>query len=216
MVMQQLRAAADAAGKFDRNVIAQYTERLMLAREVGVKQGNLEPVVGTVRFTTDGASQIAAGTFRTVFAEACGQSANSGIVQTDADSTFFGGKIPAGVMFILFGMGFEVEATQLTVDDISTLCRNTSVQVNLRQTPVKAGSLRDWPSVSGPRGQGNGNLDNGYKPLEPAIVLQPLEDFTIVVEVQRTITLSQANTNYDLHVTHPNVRIYDPLVLGKS
>jgi hypothetical protein len=197
--------------------LAGYVQTLLDSRAVDTRQGNLEAVASTVAFQTDGAGLIPAGTFRTFFQDNLGQAAASGMIQTLADSNLFGGQIPSGVALILYGLGFSIECdVAFTSEDVYALARNLSILANLRGTPVQAGSVRDWPDILGPRGVGLGNQDGGTVPLDPPIVLLPLQTWAVKVTCERPVTLSNVSTEYRVHLRCPAQRIYDPLVLGKS
>ena len=201
----------------DSAQLAGYVQTLLDARAVDTRQGNLEVVTSTVAFLTDGAGLIPAGQFRTLFQDNQGQAAASGMIQTLADSNLFGGKIPSGVCILLFGLGFSVECdAAFTSEDVYKLARNLSVLANLRGTPVQTGSVRDWPDILGPRGVGLGNQTGGVVPLDPPIVLLPLQDWTVKLTLERPVTLSNPATEYRVHLRCPSQRLYDPLVLGKS
>ena len=201
----------------DSAQLAGFVQTLLDARAVDTRQGNLEIVASTVAFVTDGAGLIPQGQFRTFFQDTLGQNQASGMVQTLADSNLFGGQIPSGVCILLYGLGFSVECDKaFTSEDAYKLCRNLSILPNLRGTPVNAGSVRDWPDILGPRGVGIGNQTNGVVPLDPPIVLLPLQTWNVKVTLERAVTLSNVSTEYRVHVRAPSQRIYDPLVLGKS
>lgn len=198
-------------------LLGNYVNQLRAARKVNVRQGNVEPVTGTVRFVTAAGGVLAAGLQRTAFLDNIGEATSSGLAQTAADGTLFGGKIPSGEVIVLRGMGLSVESDgAFTAQDVEILGRNLAVQMQLRRTPVLMGSVRDWPDFLGPRGVGNGNNTDGVIPFTPAVVLEPLQDFTMLVTIVRPITLSLALTAYDVHFRFPDLKLYDPMVLGKS
>lgn len=206
----------------DENLLYEYVRVLKLARKVNVRQGNVEAVTATVQFVTDAAALIPFGTRRIAFQDNLGELNSSGVVggQTRADGNLFGGKIPSGEMILMRGFGLNVESdAAITAQVVNQIGRNVGVTMQLRRTPVNMGSVRDWPEVIGARGTGNGNSDRGTIPFTPPLVLEPLQDYTVefVVERQVGITLvGFANTPVDVHVRCPSLRIYDPIVLGKS
>jgi hypothetical protein len=208
-----------AAVLHDRELLAGYVQTLKMARAVDVRQGSLEIVTATVAFDVGVAGAIAQGVKRTAFLDNLNDNQSSGLVQTYADGNLFGGKIPSGELVILRGMGINIEATdpEITAQDINQIGRNISVLFQLRRTPVNAGSVRDWPELIGARGTGNGNPDSGVVPFSPPVVLEPLQDYTVTFEVVRPISLTvEEGSQILLHIRNPAMRVYDPIVLGKS
>lgn len=201
----------------DSAAVREELRQLRAARAVDVRQGNLEVIFSTVRFTA------VAGTIATqariAFLDQLGTGANSGIVQTRADSNFFGGQVPAGQIHVLGGMGISLysEQGQITALDITKFARNVSIRVNLRNNPVFAGSLANWPSIEGARGEGNGNTTYGIRSWAPAVVLEPLQNYSVDVIVERAMAaMAVPAGNYDVQIWHPSTRIYDPNVLQRG
>jgi len=196
----------------------QYIDELEKATQANARQGNLEVVMGSVAFETDGAGVIAAGAAQRMFQDGLNQAAAGGLVLTYADATLFFGKVPSGQIFILRAMGFGIYCVEAaaSAQDVEILGRTTRVTTNLRNTPVPSGNVTQWPTETGARTTGNGNVTDGSRPLDPGIVLQPNHDFTIDFEVVRQVTLSQVDSTYIIQAFLPAIRVYDPLVLARS
>lgn len=195
-----------------------YIKELERATTANARQGNLELVMGSIQFPTTAGGVIAANTQLRMFQDGFGGFAAGGLALTHADATFFQGKVPSGQLLILRGMGMGVYCREgaASAQDVEMLCRTCSVTVNLRSTPVPAGNIAMWPTETGARGTGNGNVTDGTRPFDPGIVLQPNQDFTIDFEVVRAVTLSQQSANYVVQALLPAIRVYDPLVLARS
>jgi len=215
---QYVPASAQAAQVLhDPNLIRGWVDVLKEVRRYA-RTGNLEPIVGTARMTTNGAGLLAANAQTRVFLDDLNDNQASGIVQTRADSNYFGGKVPQGEIFVLHGMEVQILAdSQLNALDIEQIAKSVSVEIQLRETPVYSGAVIDWPSVMGARGQGNGDQTNGVRPFEPSVVIESLMSYWIVLTAVRAVQLSVAATvNIDFRVRNPATRLYDAVILGKS
>lgn len=201
----------------DKRTLAQYVARQKKA-SANSRQGALEPLLATGNIQTDAAGLIAANTQVQLFIDQLGAAASSGLAQTEADGTLFGGTIAAGQVVLVRGLGFSVhiEPAAATAQDVNLVTYNTSVQLNLRGTNVDMGNMAIWPSHYGARGTGNGNTDNGVTPFVPYVVWEPTQQISVTLRVRRAITLSQVSSNVRIACHMPCVRIFDPSVLGRG
>ena len=207
------------------NTIEQEAKAAVIAtvadlRESVVNLTDLQPLFSTVLLTSV-ASVIGANTVRTFFADKLNEADGAGFPVSLADATFFDGQVPTGQLIILEGMGFDILIADPTAtgDDMQQIQRNCSVMMNLRGTTVRLGSLEDWPGIGGAStDQGNGRsiVDVRRFPEDNLIVLEPLDDFSIFLRVERAIPVSFVADNVFVNAYLPATRVLDQRVLGLS
>ena len=189
-------------------------------RETVVNLTDLQPLFSTVQLLS-AASVVAANQTRTLFSDKLKESDGSGFPVTNADATFFDGQTPTGQLIVLEGLGFDVAFGDATAtgDDMAQVQRNISVLMNLRGTSIRLGSLEDWPGISGVStqdGNGRGIVDVRRFPEDNQIVLEPLDDFTILLRVERDIPVSFVADTVVISCYLPATRVLDQRVLGLS
>ena len=187
-------------------------------RALDVDKTDLQPVTGTVLFTSGGGGLIAE-TSRTLFQDQVGEATASGVTQNRARGNYFGGSIPTGQMWMLWSLGLSaVGGPTITGDNLLAFAEACSVRVNLRtrDNAVEIGGVLDWPDVLGSNGSiytGNGEI--GRRTFTYPIVLEPLDSFTIEIVRRRPVTVA-VNEQISVHAYMRATRIYDERVLALS
>lgn len=206
------------------DMIAQHVRgALSQLRDVNVNLTQWRPMTARVEFTPVAGPpvNIPQGQARTMFLDDLGESANSGLVQTEADGTFFGGRVANGEIILLHGMGFAVTgvdgAAPITTGDVEAMVSSISATMNLRERPVDLGSLSDWPSIEGVPGLPNNGFEIvGEVLFRDPIILQPLDRFSIRLEVASQVNLSAIDIGPQVSVRLPATRALSERVLALS
>lgn len=187
-------------------------------RALDVDKTDLQPVTGTVAFNSDGVGLIVE-TERKMFEDKLNEAVSSGLAQTRASGTFFGGEVPTGQMWLLWSLGLTASgAGTLTADQLLAFAEAISVQVNLRSKdkPVQIGGLLDWPDILGSNaGIQTGNGEIGRRTFTYPIVLDPLDSFTLDFTREKAVTIG-INSFVQIHGYLRATRIYDERVLALS
>jgi hypothetical protein len=190
--------------------ISQSVAHAKYMRGLNVNLVNWQPIVGTVEFPT---GAIAAGTQRTMFLDRLTESASSGRTggQTEADGTFFGGKVGTGQLILLesFGLSFG----DITAANVN-LYGQCSVQMNLRGRPIDMGTIQDWPSINGVSGiVANGRQIVSEYRFDTPHLLEPLDDFTVRFRFEAAVTMAALSL---VRGYFGATRVYDERVLAVS
>jgi hypothetical protein len=128
-------------------------------------------VFGTGVLQGDAATGIAVNTTCQIFQDNLGAATTSNIVQTTADSNLFGGRIPNGEVYTLFGFQVQVRevvaATGLPVVSANafyeTALANIEMKIHMKGQEYVIGNLKPLPSGLGC----NGMPMNGGRAVAP-------------------------------------------------
>lgn len=181
-------------------------------RELNVNLTQWQPLIGTVEFAN--VAGAVAVQDRTMFLDRLTESTASGLAQTLADGNFFGGKVPTGQIILLEGLGLAVVGGVALAADVLDLISSISVTTNLRQRPVRMGSVMDWPDTHGSSGlSANGREIVGQVRFDEPSLLEPVDDFTVTFRVERALTIGAADVPR-IRAYWPATRIYSERVLG--
>jgi hypothetical protein len=187
-------------------------------KALDVDKTDLQPVTGTVQWTTSGAGALVE-TSRRFFEDKIGESTASGLTQNRALGTYHGGQVSTGQMWLLWSLGFTVVSTGFTAAQIAAAAQAISVSVNLRtkDNGVEIGGLLDWPDVLGAgSGISTGNGQIGRRTFSYPIVLDPLDSFTIDLFRRTAVTGLPLSSDFTVHAYMRATRIYDERVLALS
>ena len=217
---------------------AEVREKIASYRSLNVNLTQIQPLVGLVEFLTNVAAgpinSILAGQTRTMFQDDIGES-NAGGVDPgvppavglrECDATFYKRQVPNGQLILLEGMGVSIQAVNriagianpavITAADIIQLITNISIVMHLRQRPVPMSGVIDWPSIAGNDAiANNGRQIVGRVMFDEPILLEPQDNFSLVLRAERQVILS-ADQQYQYRAYFPTTRIYDERVLGVS
>lgn len=128
-------------------------------------------VFGTGQIQADGATGILANQTCQIFQDQLGAGVTSNVVQTTADSNLFGGRIPNGEVYTLFGFQVQlqwvVQATGLPVIQANALYEqalaNIEMKIHMKGQEYIIGNLKPLPSGLG----SNGMPMNGGRAVAP-------------------------------------------------
>lgn len=186
-------------------------------RDININVTQWEPVIGLVQFpVVAGAPDTIVVQAKTALLDKLGESNNGGIALTNADATFFGGKVPNGQIILLQSLGLSIWGNGLTAQDVNTLVGTMSVIMQLRQRPIEMGAVADWPSIDGIASAPNNGFEIvGEVPFEP-ILLEPLDDLTLTISTTQVSDVSGPNVNPQIRIRFAATRFNSQRVLGLS
>jgi hypothetical protein len=200
-------ARQDLSARLNRRLAAQAIGIADTSRTVVRQQ--LAPLVGSVAFPTIAASIVQAQT-QTAFVDRLGVNQASGILQSNATSTFSGvdgGLSAAGSRSFLLGMGVQVYSNQgaafttaigpgneLLQAEVAMIINQTSLNLRIGSSNQQMGKIAVWPG-----GVGVYNsiyATNGFPSLDSLtffsdpVILDPFLNFAVDVTIEGNIDLA--------------------------
>lgn len=165
--------------------------------------------------TTAAAATIPVGAQASIFQDVIGANTTSNIVGgvTNADANCFGGRVPNGEYWTIFGFQvqvFEVDTNDLPVASTAAvaegIAEQISMTINMKGQTYEIGSVQPLPCGLG----ANTLAMNGGRAVAPfrfnpriPIALNPNDQWFLQFTVKRQITLSAANNKAEIFVYLP-------------
>lgn len=147
-------------------------------------------------------SAVAAGTTTTAFQDDLNSSTSSGITQNRALSNCFGGRVPQGEIWTLFGMQIAIDYetnAQVALADSAILIQDAmnriSVSMNIKGQEINVGSLKCFPSalMSSGLSQNGGNCVPTFKwPRSQPLQMTSNDVFTVTYKMETALTTANA------------------------
>ena len=174
-------------------------------------------VFGTGVLAGDGATGILPNTTCQIFQDNLGAGVTSGLVQTTADSNLFGGRIPNGEVYTLFGFQVQIRevvaATGLPVVSnaafYQTALCNIEMKIHMKGQEYIIGNLKPLPCGLG----SNGMPMNGGRavapfrfPAELPIQLDGNDTWFVTMTAKRAIVDGAGLNNLEIFIYCPASR----------